>query len=219
MAITLVQPGSGVSTSGTTVTLTWNAATTAGNLLVAMVTAGQFASSLSTPSGWTSAIQKVNGSTYVAAIFFKPNAASQTTQAFSVPSGAATVVGLEYSGCDTSTPKDSTGSGSSFGSSASVNNAGATTVANEVWIFGAGIQSNSPGFGTPNNSFVTEKTQLSSSGNASTLLADKIVSATGTPTCAVSITSNNWIALIATFKQAAVAGTVSGSTLALMGVG
>ena len=219
MAISLIQPGSGFSSSGTSVTLTWTSATTSGNLLVAFVMTGQFASSLTAPSGWSSAVQKVAGSAFIAALFYKANAASQSSQVFTVPSGAATVVGLEYSGCATSSPLDSTGSGTTFGSSASVSNASATTQASEVWVFGAGVQSNSPGYGTPNNSFTTEATKLSTSGSCSSLLADKIVAATGTPTCAVSITSNNWIVLLATFKASAGGVTFRGSTLGLMGVG
>lgn len=218
MAISLVQTGNGFSASGTSVTLTWTSATTSGNLLVAFVMTAQFASSLTAPSGWSSAVQKVAGSSFIAALFYKANATSQSSQAFTVPSGAATVVGLEYSAAATSSPLDSTGSGTTFGSTASVSNASTTTSPNEVWVFGVGVQSNSPGYGTPNNSFVTEVTKASTSGSCSSMFADKIVSATGTPSCSVAISSNNWVALMATFKASSTPPNL-GSTLLTMGVG
>lgn len=219
MAIALVQTGQGNSTSGTTVTGTWTSATTSGNFLVAVVVTGQFASSLTAPSGWTSAVQKVNGSTNITAMFYNFNASSQTSQAFAVPSGAASVVMAEYSGMLTTDPKDTTGASSSFGSTASAS-ATATNQAVELWVFGVGVQGNSVTFGTPGSSFVKEITKVSSSGNASCMLADKIVSATGTPSSSVTITSNNWMGLMASFKGSTGGGAVApASTLSLMGVG
>lgn len=219
MAISLVQTGSGLSGSGTSVTGTWTSATTTGNLLVAVVGTGAFASSLTAPSGWHSAVQKVNGSVYITACFYNFNSTSQNSQAFTVPSGAASVVLAEYSGFGVVDPLDTTGSSASFGTTASAS-ATATTQAVELWVFGVDVQGNSVTFGTPASSFVKEKTSISSSGSTSTMLADKIVAATGTPSSSVTVTSNNWTGLMASFKGSAGGGaTSSGSNFLLMGVG
>lgn len=193
-----INTGSGQATVGTTVTGTWTNPTTAGNLLVAFVFTKTFGVP-STPSGWRSADSKSNGSTDSAAMFYQYNAASQTSQAFGVPSGGGTVLLAEYPGFGTTDPLDKVGASASFGSSASATASG-TTQANELWVLGVGIQGNNPTVGTPSNSFVKEVTDLSSGGNISAVLADYSASATGNATSSVSITSNNWIAIMATFK-------------------
>lgn len=218
MAIALVQIGSGASTT-TTVTGTWTGATTSGNLLVAFVFSGAFASSLSAPSGWSSAVQRVNGSTNVCALFYAANAASQTSQAFSVPGNKSFVVMAEYSGAATSTPLDSTGSGTSFGSTATVSGT-TTTTANEVWVAGCGLLTTGKTL-SGNNSFVAEVSATSGTVDQGTFF-DKIVAATGTPSITVSWggTSQTWLLCSATFKAAATGGAPPpSSTFSLMGVG
>lgn len=203
MAISKVQTGSGTSTS-TTVTGTWNTGpTTAGNLLVAFVFTGAFASSLSAPSGWLSAKQQVNGSTNVCAMFYSMNAASQTSQAFAVPGNKSFVVMVEYAGAATTGALDSTGSGTSFSTTGTVSGT-ATTSANEVWVCGAGLLTTGLTL-AGNNSFVSEVTATSGTVDQGAFF-DKIVSATGTPSITVSWggSSQTWLAVSASFIAAAV---------------
>lgn len=217
MAIALVQIGSGTSTTSS-VTGTWTGATTTGDLLVAFVFTNSFASSLTAPSGWSSAVQRVNGSTNVAALFYSMNASSQSSQAFSVPSGKSFALLAEYSGAATSSALDSTGSGTSFSSSSTVSGT-ATTTANEVWVAGCGLLTTGLTL-SGNNSFVKEVSATTGTVDQGSYF-DKIVSATGTPSITVSWggTSQTWITLSASFKQAAAGGFVLASTLSLMGVG
>lgn len=214
-----VQTGTGTSASGSTVTGTWTTATTAGNLLVAFVSCANFASSLSTPSGWSKAVEKVNGSTDICTIFYSFNAASQTSQAFSVPSGRANVEMAEYSGMlTTSSVLDQTKSGTSFGTTASGSTA-TTTSANEVWFCGVHVRTTGLTFSF-NNSLVNEAGD--SNTNIQSAIADKAVTATGVFSETVSWggSSQTWTLLQATFVQSSGGGAVApSSTLALMGVG
>jgi hypothetical protein len=111
VAIALVRAGTIVT--GTTQP-TFGQATAAGNLLVALINFANTSSGISNGvSGWTQAVQNTNGNGF---IWYKQNsAASETAPQFSGFNSVATAsVLLEFSGADTASPLDQTGTGYSL---------------------------------------------------------------------------------------------------------
>ena len=199
---TLVQKASGVSgnQNDTSVSASFSAAPTANHLLVAIV-GTDTSVTISTPGGWSSAINQ--SGTPGQAIFYKVASGSESnTVTVTVSSG--TQMGLqiyEYSGVVTTSPLDQTASltgSSSSPSSGSVT----TTQANELLIAGVVIQARTS-FSNWTNSFNEESDfqNVGGSPKRSYAGADRIVTATGTySTTATTTASGAWRGQIASFK-------------------
>jgi hypothetical protein len=103
MAVALVKLGT-VATGTTSVSPTFGQSTTAGNLLILWVADNNSSSSPPLPSGWSSAASTVQGS----AIFYKPNCGAGETAPTLSDAGSVFMAAClgEFSGADTSAPRD-----------------------------------------------------------------------------------------------------------------
>jgi hypothetical protein len=211
--ITQIQTGTGVSSSST-VSGTWTSTTTAGNFLVAVVTATNSAAitGITAPSGWTLAKFVGNGAlAYRAvAIFYKENAAAQSaTGNFTVSPGASAgscVTLAEYSGVKLSSSLDVTASSFADVNSGTFDSGTTGTTAQTKELCIAGYATGSGAHNNdPTNSFgiVVQVENTSVGGTNRSTMSSKIVSATGTQQSSITGTSQKWAAAVATFKAAA----------------
>lgn len=153
---------------------TFSSPTTAGNLLVAFVTATSSTSVTTAPSGWTIAVTDTS-LPVSATILYRANAPSITSLTVTLGGTATWTMSLaEYSGPTTS-PLDQIGSDSSGGTSGSVT----TTSPNEIVI---ALLTKNAGqlFSSPTNGFTNEKAIDLMGSSCSAVWLDKVVSSTGT---------------------------------------
>lgn len=206
-----IQTGSGTAgPSDTTVNGTWTGATTAGNFLVAVVTCTNNAAitSITPPSGWSEALFVANGALAFRAvgIYFKPNAASETTTGDFTVSGdtaGACIVMAEYSGVGAASPFDQAAEAFTDVNSATFDSGttGTTAQADELLICGYATGSGAHN-NDPTNSFaiVAQVENTGVGGTNRATMTARIVSATGTYSSALTGISQKWAAGIATFK-------------------
>jgi len=142
-AIALKQQGSEVVGSSGSVTATLPAASTAGNLLVAVVANRNTGSSaaFSGPTGWTNATGVFDSGAGRVEIWYDANNAGGITSAtFTASSGTNAIVGQlsEWSGAAFTAPVDTTGTvaTASTATTATVSTSAATTISGDVGITG-----------------------------------------------------------------------------------
>jgi len=193
-----------------TVTATWPAATTAGNLLVAIVAVrGGTARTITPPAGlgWTLARRSDNGTTISTAIYYIQNAASQSGgSTWTLNTSARVTLTLaEYSGAETSSVLDKTAY--AYGAS-TTGTSGATAVtsqADEVAVAAISSNDSRRTYSAQTNGF-SEVSEINSGGNANgaaTVFEEKILSAAGAQSVSATISSSStWAGVIATFKAA-----------------
>ncbi|MBY0499989.1 MAG: hypothetical protein K2P74_10345 [Nitrosomonas sp.] len=201
----------------TTVTFNYPNTPTPGNLLVAGFAWRGDVTITGVPSGWNLAASTGNGTNIDGAIYYKIAGSSEPTTAQWTLSGSqkASGVASEWSGIH-ATPLDK--SNGLNGVAGTVLNTGATgtlSQANELVInlFSSRDTVNFSAFG---NSQIVSGTAQSTGGTTASrntsVLASLVVSATTSVDYGAQIDSaQTWVAAVATFKQAAVTHTASGS--------
>jgi Domain of unknown function (DUF1929)/IPT/TIG domain/Glyoxal oxidase N-terminus len=184
----------------TTVSATFSAAQSAGNLNVVAIGWGDTTSLVSTVTDsrgntYTQAGGTTTGSGLRQAIYFAKNIAAGSntvTVKFNQAAVYPDIRILEYSGLDTSNPLDVTAAGAGTGTTAT-SAAASTTAANEL-IFGAG--SNGDGFSGAGTGFTLR--MINYYGN---LAEDKTVSSTGSYSVSAPLKrSTTWIMQMVTLK-------------------
>ena len=184
------------ATGTSTVTATYPAATTAGNLLIMIVTTNNTGASV--PAGWSIALGDPGLSATVVALYYKVAAGSETTVTSTDTGGNMGLFIAEYNGF-TGTPTLDVSANNGSGASVLTISTGTTvttTTANGLAIAAAYINSATT-FSSWSNAFVNlTKVNI-------TYSAEKILSATGTQTSLLTTTGTAGTAgaLIATFKD------------------
>lgn len=213
-----VQSTSATATNGS-VSPTWSGATTAGNLLIAVVRAGRAHSAgvptiTATPAGWTSASAdgtSDGASSTIAmrtAIYYKESAASETnngtwTCSTFMSNATLQVILIEVSGCATSSSLDVVQhSDDAVGTTVTSGVTGTTAATAQAAEFAVGIVgiagADGGGFTTPLNSFT-----IDANSTARAALLYKVLSATGAQSSGASWTNAGaTCGSIATFKGA-----------------
>ncbi len=201
-AATLVRSATGVTNGGTSVSATYPATPTSGNLLIA-VCGVRVSATITGPSGFSSAINQAG--TPSQAIFYKISAGNESG-AQSCGSSVSSRLGIaifEYSGMVTSSPLDAVNSVASTGNSTSPASGSVTTAtANTLLVGGLTSQANTT-FASWTNSF-TEVADYANGGAAgsrtSYAVATREVSATGTYSTVATALTGAWRGQIAAFK-------------------
>jgi hypothetical protein len=196
-AIAFVQTARATGT--TTATATFTATPVAGNLLVAVAATRQ-AGTITTPLGWSVAVDSGSSSAPHQVIYYKIAGALESKSVAIVTTALGTGNGLhiyEYSGATTLV-----GSGSATGSSVTVGS-GSVTPSRPYAVVFTGIVAN---FGTGltgwTNSFLEATDFTAGSGGARTLLAGAgiLATASGTySTAATNTQSGTWLGQIVAF--------------------
>jgi len=214
-AVSLVQSATAELQNVSSLSAAFGAGATAGNLLVAVcATSANTTLSISSPSGFSTAISQ--SGTPSQGIFYKIAAGGETTITCSF--GATATVGVhiyEYSGIDSSSPLDATGS--TTGSGTSVSSGSVTTSNANNLLFSAIVSAfngngSSANFSSWTNSFV-ERSDFSNGGGSPSARStyagtDRIVSTTGTySTGATASGSGSWRGQIVAFKEASVSNS------------
>ena len=213
--IKFIQGNYAVPSSATTVTVTFTAAQTAGNLNVVVV-------------GWNdtthtvSSVTDSSSNTYVRAVgptvgggisqsiyYAKSIAgaaanANTVTVTFSAAATAPDIRILEYSGLNTTAPLDVTAAASGSGTSVSSGSA-TTTSANELILGATTVSAATSGVG----SGFTKRIQTVPDSD---LVEDQIVTATGSYAATSTVTGGTWVAQMATFSASALAGDTTPPT-------
>lgn len=204
MTIAFVQSKTGSANNFNSLAATFDIASTAGNLLVAVIGVSSDVT-LTPPAGWSLAKTEVN--TVEGSIYYRENAPSATTITFSIATSptSSTIIIAEYSGIATASPLDVTGSNTGSSASPSTGSAGPTNLQNELLI--GGLSSNPNGgtntFSSPTNSF-TLRAQIQELGDNlnSIALLDRIVSSVDTYSTGATLSQTAvWCGVIATFKS------------------
>jgi len=207
-----VQSKTGGNGGATTVSATWNNATIAGNLRVAILSVRGGSGTTITPpagQGWTLAVRVNNGTTLSTAIYYAQNATSvsgASTWTLS-PSSKAALHIAEYSGIEITTALDKTASSTGSGVTVSSGTTLATVENNELVLSGLSVASSSGGtvFSGQTNGF-TEVAEAFSTGGSQTsrsnvAFEEKLGVAIGTQTVSsTSALSASWAGAIATFR-------------------
>ncbi len=208
MPIAQVQKGiDSTNSDATSLTVTFGAGPTQGNLLIAGISLRGNGSGPTWPSGWTEAINLVG--TTLGAIAFKIAGAGETSDvAVSWPgSGGAVIPIAEYSGID-ATPLDATASSSN--NNATSRSAGdlITTVDDELLFCICAVRQDMGAWVSWSASFVDQAGEVSASASVASLQwSDRIVSATGTYNNTGTWTNAQAVvACAATFKAGAALG-------------
>jgi IPT/TIG domain len=197
--ISFVQVKSGVATSGSSVSVTYPATQTAGNLNVVGVMWGDTTSTVSSVmdsrgNAYTLAVGPTQTSGLTSSIYYAKNIAAGSntvTVTFNQTAGWPNVNVLEYSGLDTASPLDVAATASGSGMTANSGSA-TTTSANEL-IVGAG---NPSGVFTAAGSGFRNRI-INSFGGIS---EDRIVTSTGSYNATATMTSGAWVMQMATFR-------------------
>jgi hypothetical protein len=227
MAITRVQSAQNISTSGTsTLTATFGANTTSGNLVVAFVVRSGGTTITSVKGSDNTALSQavaLNAAAF-AAIYYYPNCPNGLTGiTLALPFDSCSIQIAEYSGCATTTPLDKTqshDSGFSPGSTSWTSNATTTLSQTGELIVGGGTEwraittTMSAGAGFNSVLVSTDGRELYEDilNNATTTG----IAATGSAT---NVTNGQIYALVATFLPAGGGGVSVKSSLAMMGCG
>ncbi|MBF6588919.1 MAG: hypothetical protein IVW57_00125 [Ktedonobacterales bacterium] len=208
MAITFVQGGKG-GNSATSLTVTLPAATTAGNLLVAVLESDATATETFTlPSGWSLAksVGNTNSGTTLAIAYAANSAGGATTFTFQRASNTFTftVFVAEYSGLATASVLDQVNGTFGNGTSASALSI-TTTQASELLIM-AGVWDGTATLAAGASMTLRDQQQ----NGATSGWEDRILTATGTysPTMTSTLSANN-IGVQASFAAASGSGGLS----------
>lgn len=196
----VVQQKGGTRSGAGNLTLTWDSPTTLHNLLIIVGFAGS--ATFSTPSGWSLAGTQAfssGGSDHIY-VFYKENAASQSSQAIAqVGGGVSAAVIMEISGAKLSAAFDAEGSTSGNSGTASSGTSGLPSQDTEMAI--AGLASDGFGFlaNAPTGGFSQVGTALSGVLGA----YKKVLTGGGAQTCTDGLSpSDNWGGVVATFRSA-----------------
>jgi hypothetical protein len=222
-AAVFVQTNNNVTNGGTSVSVSYTAATTANNLLVA-ICGSSTNGTITGPSGFSSAINQAG--TPSQGIFYKIAAGTETSITCSVAASSRLGIHIyEYSGIDTTTPYHN--SNFATGTSATASSGSVvTTNANTLLVAGL-MADNGNGFTTWANTF-SARNSFSNGGAASSRQsyggADRMVTATGTYSTSATTSNSAWRGQIAAFNVASVVLSVdivnaSGTTVASPSVG
>lgn len=175
-AITRVQEISNTGQS-TTPSATFSGASTSGNLLVAVIECNPSGYPITTPTGWTAAVNNNNGNGNPIYIFYKANASATTTVSTTISASTRWIMFIaEYSGCQTSSPLDQTATGT--GPPGYENSGTLNTLYNKEVIV-AGLD-NAYGnvYSSPTGGFTLVDQQTNGASSSAAYL-DNIVSMTG----------------------------------------
>lgn len=223
MAISRIASQDATGTSSTTsVSATYAATPTSGNLLIAVVLDNGANAGTTTITGWTVANSTSSSSSAESWVFYKVSNGSESTTVTANNSDASSMIIaiFEYTGIS-SPVLDQTNSGSSAigGTSINTGTTSTTTAANELlFVEGAifGVAATSPSW---NNSFSLITSTDNNTGLQALFTGQQIVAATGAYNSTVSFTgvASNANAIIVTFKAGAAATTTN--QLAALGAG
>ncbi|MEI7741593.1 MAG: fibronectin type III domain-containing protein [bacterium] len=224
-AVARVKTVTGSNNGATTVAATWPGATTAGNLLVAIIAVrGGTGTTITPPGGlgWTLAGARANnGTTIGTAIYYIANAASQSgASTWTLTSAKATLTLVEYSGVVTATALDVTSTTVGSGTAGNSGQTAATAFAGEVSVGAISVASSGGTWSAPTNSYTLVSQVASTSGVATTRhntgFFEKIPAATAQEqVMATSAANAAWAGVIATFKPRIVTvGVTAGSMIA-----
>jgi hypothetical protein len=199
--INFVQVKSAVATSGSSVSITYPAAQTAGNLNVVAVMWGDTTSTVSLVTdskgnAYALAVGPTRASGLSSAIYYAKNIAAGSntvTVTFNQTAGFPNVNALEYSGLDTASPLDVTSTASGSGTTANSGSA-TTTSANELIV----------GVGNPSSVFTAAGSGFSNRiiNSFGGISEDRIVTSTGSYNATATMTSGTWVMQMATFRAA-----------------
>lgn len=208
-----VQKAGGTGTSSN-VSATWPTATTAGNLLVAVVAHYNGTGTINMPVGWVLAHrQDYASSTAISvAIYYKANAASESGSVSvntSASLGGMSLVLLEYSGMATSSVVDVV-AGNTLSSATTSMSSGTTAVSSEQGrlVVAAHANSSNIAYNNHTNSFVEQEERGQSNGT--TVSVSQLIRAAGSATASTtaSSASTTGVGAIVVFKTTHVpAGT------------
>jgi hypothetical protein len=195
--IARVQYVSGTSTT-TTVSATWSKATTAGNLLIAIISYDHAGEIKTIPAGWTLAIGAQDGNNISTAIYYIGNAGSQSGSSSWVltHSRNITLHLLEYSGVDT---LDKTANASGNGNTASTGITATTTQADELAI-GAMAVSDYTGFYYVSGGFSEVGSEVHIGYAITSEPLEQVLSVTGRYGATALISWDHWAGAVAAFK-------------------
>jgi len=203
--------GAANTSAGTTLVATPSVGTTTGDLLVATIRTRVTTAPAATVTGvtdsagntWVKATSVVSGSLSDGEVWYAANATSDTsvTATVSVSSAVAFTV-IEVAGAAAATPLDQTATKSGSSTAPSVGPTSPTTQANEIVIADIGWNTSLTVTGQ-SAGYVTTQVEQSkvSSDNSGEQAAWQILSATGTPTYAATLSGSvAWTGVIATFS-------------------
>ncbi len=211
MAITRVQSKTAntAATNTTSLTLTFDATPTAGNVIILAVTAGTASNAISRMTDQTGitwqnypSTQAPGTTTILGRI--ASSIASATVTINNTATSPIAVVGVEYSGINIRPDKQKQANGTS--TSAASGATETTTSANELWVGAMSARGqNANTMSAPTNSFSivaqTNTTNGTSNADVTCGFLERIVTSTGTANAGVTITSNTWMAQVMTFEE------------------
>ncbi len=212
-AIAFVKKGSEVTASGSSITLTFATASTAGDLLVASISdvnGNCFTDAITGPTGWVRAAHSCRGSAGPVELWYRANAPSTSSAVFGTGSTGSNTRGQlsEFSGVATSSPLDQTGTAnnSTASTSLTVTTTGALAASGEVAVTAFNAATGITTF-TPGASW----NSLTSDGSSG-FDSDYRLSPSSGSTLTETVTSNpqsTWGAVIATFKPPCSGGSLT----------
>jgi hypothetical protein len=195
------------------IAVSWPMSTSAGSMLVTVVSVrGTASTTITVPSGkgWTLANRADDGTVGVA-IYYSQNAAAQTgSQTWAVSGGQPAVVHMiEYTGVATTAALDLTATNTGYGTSATVTASGTTSQAAELALVGVAIHRR-PTLTMNGNDFtvVGDITQTNgTTGATGTRVSggafDNLYTGSTTPNATITFSTTNarsWAAALVTFK-------------------
>jgi hypothetical protein len=191
------------SGTGTSPSASWPSPTTAGNLLVLVVTTA-LQDVFADPSGWTFAASSGSPPANQVRIFYKQNAASQSGAA-SLPTFASStdwvVYLIEYSGIATAGALDQGAGTGGASASPSTGTTAVTTQDAELWL-GVISDESAEVHSSPTNGFSIVDQIQNGAGNSTVLLERSAAGRATASSSTTTATSNSYNGAIATFKAA-----------------
>jgi hypothetical protein len=203
--ITRVQAANGTANSQPSITVNWPHPTTAGNLLVAVISGSNVTAigPFTPPAGWLLATSS-QGNNIHAAIYYYPNCpGGRTAETFAVARFPdLTLQLLEYSGIALSSPLDKTAYGGADTNSGTVQTGTtANTVQSKELIITALCTMTQTDFTSPTNSFV-KVSALNVLWDLTTATFERIVSVPGTYGHSADVGGQTqWVGVVATFRS------------------
>jgi methionine-rich copper-binding protein CopC len=207
--ILLVQSGSAEGSSVASVSQTFAAGNTAGNLILAFVRASTTTQKItvsdSAGNSYTDAVWQLQSNDgHQIHLFYAPNIKGGTntvTASFSGSNNHPWLAIYEYSGLSTANPLDKTAAAQGSSRTASSGATAATTSANELVFTGLGLPSASSAVATAGPGYSMER-QDTNTGKSRAATADQEVSAAGAYTGSFTLSASaNWSAIVATFAS------------------
>lgn len=188
---------SGGTSATTTKSLTFNSATTAGNLLIAAFVFEGALPTISAPSGWSLAVSFDTGSGISAAMYYQQNAPSQTTTGnftFSPNAGSTfRITGEEYGGFGATVNVDQTNHNSGASTTVSSGSITTTKAPSACLALLCSLQTGVPSGLT--NSYVFDNNSTGSGAEVG--IARLFQNSTGSTSVSGTISSATWVGVIA----------------------